>query len=154
MRPLIFRDPQYSEGPLPTALKKLEKWLDERRWSLNWSYSQDDHVDFTDRQIVINSNRTPQSQIFGIIHEIGHIMLYESPDYIVRFANSDEFKNRREKSREKLCVRAETLGEEWEAWALGETLSRRMGLEIDYQAYYKARNRDLKSYAEWLVGHA
>jgi hypothetical protein len=151
MRPLIFRDPQYSEGPLPTALRKLEKWLTERRWILAWSYSDDDNVDFNRRLITINSNRTPQSQIFGIIHEIGHILLYESPDYVVRFANSDEFKNRREKSRETLKVRAESLGEEWEAWALGETLARRMALEIDYQSYYKARNRDLKSYAKWLV---
>lgn len=151
MRPIIFRDPQQAEGPLPTALRKLEKWLIERRWGLMWSYSDDDNVDFTSRVITINSNRTPQSQIFGIIHEIGHILLYESPDYVVRFANSDEFKHRREKSRESLKVRAETLGEEWEAWSLGETLSRRMALEIDYQAYYAARNRDLKSYAKWLL---
>jgi hypothetical protein len=151
MRPIIFRDPQYSEGPLPSALRKLEKWLVERQWKLEWSYSIDDCVDFSGRQIVINANRTPQSQIFGIIHEIGHILLYESPDYIVRFANSDAFKNRTEKSRESLKVRAESLGEEWEAWALGETLSRRMTLEIDYQAYYAARNRDLKSYAKWML---
>jgi len=151
MRPLLFREPQYSAGPLPTALKKLEKWLFERHWKLEWSYSVDDCVDFSGRRITINANRTPQSQIFGIIHEIGHILLYESPDYIVRFANSDAFKSRAEKSRESLKVRAETLGEEWEAWTLGETLSRRMALEIDYQAYYAARNRDLKSYARWMV---
>jgi hypothetical protein len=151
MRPPIFRDPQSSEDPLPSALKKLEKWLVERRWNLTWSYSDDDCVDFGARRIIINANRTPQSQIFGIIHEIGHILLYESPDYVVRFANSDEFKNRREKPREPLKVRAEALGEEWEAWALGETLSRRMSLEIDYVAYYAARNRDLKSYAKWML---
>ena len=151
MRPIIFRDPQFTEGPLPTALKKLEKWLFERHWKLEWSYSVDDCVDFSGRQITINANRTPQSQIFGIIHEIGHILLYESPDYVVRFANSDEFKSRREKHRESLKVRAETLGEEWEAWSLGETFSRRMELELDYQSYYAARNRDLKSYAKWML---
>lgn len=151
MRPLVFRDPQRCEEPLPSALRKLEKWLAERRWSLSWSCKDDDCVDFNSRTIIINSNRTPQSQIFGIMHEIGHILLYESPDYVVRFANSDEFKNRREKPRESLKVRTEAFGEEWEAWALGETLARRMALEIDYQAYYTARNRDLKSYAKWMV---
>jgi hypothetical protein len=151
MRPPIFRDPQQSRGPLQTALSKLERWLTERQWLLDWSYTDDDNVSFSDRLITINANRKPQSQIFGIIHEIGHIMLYESPDYVVRFSNSDEFKSRNEKSRETLKVKAETLGEEWEAWCIGETLARRMGLEIDYQAYYASRNREIKSYAKWLV---
>lgn len=151
MRPLIFRDPQFSQGPLPTALKKLENWLTERHWSIEWSYKLDDHVNFTDRRVVVNAHRTPQSQIFGILHEMGHIMLNDSPDYIVRFANADEFKHRSEKSRESLKVRAETLGEEWEAWCLGETFARRAALEIDYEAYHAARNRDLKSYAKWML---
>ena len=151
MRPIIFRDPRYSRGPLPVALKKLENWLTERQWSLKWSYKLDDHVNFTERCVVINAHRTPQSQIFGILHEMGHIMLNDSPDYIVRFANSDEFKHRNEKSRESLKVKAESLGEEWEAWCLGETFARRAGLEIDYDAYHATRNRDLKSYAKWML---
>ena len=151
MRPIIFRDPRYSRDPLPTALKKIENWLEERRWELKWSYRWDDHVNFTDRSIGINSNRTPQSQIFGILHEMGHIVLNESPDYHVRFPNSDEYKHRQERSRESLRVRTEALGEEWEAWCLGETLARKLGLEIDYVSYHAARNRDLKSYARWAA---
>ena len=151
MRPIIFRDPRFSGGPLPAALRKIEDWLSERRWDLTWSYREDDHVNFTDRQIIINSNRTPQSQIFGILHEMGHIVLNESPDYVLRFPNSDEFKYRKERSHETLRVRAETLGEEWEAWCQGESFARKSGINIDFQAYYAARNRDLKSYARWML---
>lgn len=150
MRPIIFRDPRWSGGPLPAALRKVEGWLNERQWKLEWSYQEDDHVNFTDRLIVINSNRTPQSQIFGILHEAGHILLSETPDYILRFPNSDEFKHRKERRHETLRVRAETLGEEWEAWMIGEGLARKLNLGIDYDAFRAARNRDLKSYARWM----
>lgn len=151
MRPIIFRDPRYAGGPLPTALKKIENWLEERKWELKWSYRWDDHVNFTDRSIGINANRTPQSQVFGILHEVGHIILNESPDYPSRFPHSDEYKHRRERRHESLRVRAETLGEEWEAWCIGESLARKLGLEIDYESYHATRNRDLKSYAKWMV---
>ena len=151
MRPIAFRDPRFSGGKAQVALKKLETWLEERRWSLTWSWRLDDHVNYTDRVIVINANRTAQSQIFGILHEIGHILLSETPDYMLRFANTDEYKSRRERSRETLRVRAETLGEEWEAWCQGESFARKSGINIDFQAYYAARNRDLKSYARWML---
>lgn len=151
MRPQIFKDRGLTNDPIPSNLRKLESWLAERRWTLTWSRNHDDHANFTDQVIVINSNRTPQSQIFGIMHETGHIILTESPDYHARFPNSDEFKHRHERKRETLRVRTEVLGEEWEAWCLGEALARSLGLEIDYGAYQDARNRDLKSYAGWVL---
>jgi hypothetical protein len=151
MRPQIFRDPAHVGDSLPTALRRIEGWLGERRWDLKWSWKWDDHVNFTAREIVINARRTPQSQIFGVLHEMGHIVLSESPDYHIRFPNSEAFKYRQERRRETLKVRAEVLGEEWEAWVLGESLSRKLGLEIDYDAYHTTRNRDLKSYAGWMV---
>lgn len=151
MRPILFRDPRFSRDPLPTALRKMEEWLTERRWKLEWSRKWDDHVNFTAQEIVVNSNRTPQSQVFGILHEMGHIILSESSDYHIRFPNSEAFKYRQERSRETLKVRTEVLGEEWEAWCLGESLARKLGLEIDYEAYHTTRNRDLKSYVRWVV---
>jgi hypothetical protein len=74
MRPIAFRDPRFAGGPVQVALRKLEAWLEERKWNLVWSRKFDDHVNYTDRMIVINANRTAQSQIFGILHEIGHIL--------------------------------------------------------------------------------
>lgn len=151
MRPQAFRDPQLRDKPLQSALRKLETWLNERRWQVEWSRKFDDHADFTAMKIVVNEKRTLQSQIFGIIHEIGHIMLSESPNYILRFPASDQYKNRRERRHETLRVRAEVLGEEWEAWTLGEQLARKMNLEIDYNALRASRDRDIKSYAKWLL---
>ena len=101
MRPIAFRDPRLAGGSIQVALKKLENWLDERKWELTWSWKFDDHVNYTYRMIVINANRTAQSQVFGILHEIGHILLSETPDYTLRFANTDEYKRRRERRLSK-----------------------------------------------------
>ena len=152
MRPIAFRDERFSSGPLQTSLKKVESWLIERCWSLHWSYSIDDCVNVDDRIITINANRTLQSQIFGILQEIGHIIIFESPDYILRFASADAHKRRSERKHETLKVKIESLGEEWEAWTNGEKFARSIGLELDYSAFHAARNRDIKTYARWVTG--
>jgi hypothetical protein len=151
VRPIFLRDALFMGNPIPQSFIKIETWLNERGWDLEWSRSEDDHVNFTRRMIVLNPGRTPESQLFGLLHEIGHILLSEAPDYSLRFPHSDEFKHRNERSRETLRVRTEVLGEEWEAWVIGERFARGMGLEINYESYHDMRNRDLKSYANWVV---
>lgn len=113
------------------------------------SWSDDDHADFGSRQVVISRRRTPQSQVFGILHEIGHIILNESPEYQSRFPESYEFKRRQERIHESLRVRMAVLGEEWEAWSIGEAVAKHMGLDIDFVALRDSRNLDLKSYVAW-----
>ena len=129
----------------------LEAWLSSCGWTLKKSWSDVDHVDLTDRCVVVSLRRTPQSQVFGILHEIGHIILNASNDYAVRFSEANEFKHRKERAHESLRVRSSVLGEEWEAWAIGESLAREMNLPIDYKAFRDSRNLDLKSYASWDV---
>ena len=129
----------------------LEAWLNNCGWTLKKSWSDVDHVDLTDRCVVVSLRRTPQSQVFGILHEIGHIILNASDDYAVRFSEANEFKHRKERAHESLRVRSSVLGEEWEAWAIGESLAREMNLPIDYKAFRDSRNLDLKSYANWNV---
>jgi hypothetical protein len=129
----------------------LEEWLNKCGWTLKKSWSDVDHVDLTARCVVISLRRTQQSQIFGILHEIGHIVLNASPDYAVRFSEANEFKHRKERPHESLRVRTAVLGEEWEAWTIGENIAREMNLSIDYKAFRDSRNLDLKSYASWDV---
>lgn len=128
---------------------RLTQWLKDHGWSLKMSWSDDDHADFSSKQVVISRRRTSQSQVFGMLHEIGHIILSETADYQTRFPESYEFKRRQERPRETLRVRMSVLGEEWEAWALGESLAREMGLQIDYVAMRDSRNLDLKTYMSW-----
>lgn len=134
-----------------TTILILEEWLNKCGWTLKKSWSDVDHVDLTARCVVISLRRTQQSQVFGILHEIGHIVLNASPDYAVRFSEANEFKHRKERLHESLRVRTAVLGEEWEAWTIGESIAREMNLSIDYKAFRDSRNLDLKSYASWDV---
>lgn len=86
-----------------------------------------------------------------MLHEIGHILLTNSSDYEQRFSASADLKCRRERRHEPLKVKMQSLGEEWEAWALGEQFARDAGLSIDFKGYYTARDRDLKSYVKWVL---
>lgn len=136
---------------LTKVIDQLRKWLTQRGWRLIRSWSLFDHVDWTEKYVAVNRRRTLQSQVFGILHEIGHIILCETSDYISRFSEAHEFKHRKEKRHETLRVRASVLGEEWEAWTLGESLAKKLDLKLDYLAFRDSRNIDLKSYAEWNV---
>jgi hypothetical protein len=144
--------PAHDSTPeLENAVKLLKEWLTERGWSFEKSWSLFDHVDWTQKRVVINNRRSLQGQVFGMLHEIGHIMLGESDEYLARFSESHEFKNRKERAHETLRVRMSVFGEEWEAWSRGESLAKKLNLQIDYLAFRDSRNIDLKSYAEWSV---
>jgi hypothetical protein len=151
LKPARWRGVPRKDDHLHDAAYFIEGWLSNHSWSLKWTRDDDDHANFTDRCIVINSRRTPASQVYGMLHEIGHIILASSPDYETRFSESSAMKRRRERRREPLKVKMQSLGEEWEAWALGEQFARDAGLGIDFNGYYKARDRDLKSYVSWVM---
>jgi len=151
MRPSRWRGVPQKNDQLHDAVYFIEGWLSNRGWTLDWVRDDDDHANFTDRCIVINSRRTPASQVYGILHEIGHILLCGEKDYETRFSESADLKRRRERRREPLRVRMQSLGEEWEAWAIGERFARSAGIEIDFKDYYRARDRDLKSYVSWVL---
>ena len=140
-----------SAPELENAVKLLKEWLIERGWGFEKSWSLFDHVDWTQKRVVINNRRSLQGQVFGMLHEIGHIMLGESSEYVTRFSEAHEFKHRKERSHETLRVRMSVFGEEWEAWSLGESLAKKLELQIDYLAFRDSRNIDLKSYAAWSV---
>jgi hypothetical protein len=78
-------------------------------------------------------------------------VLNASPGYADRLSEAHEFKHRRERQHESLRVRMAVLGEEWEAWSIGENIARELNLQIDYKAFRDSRNLDLKSYADWSV---
>jgi hypothetical protein len=140
-----------SAPELENAVKLLKEWLIERGWGFEKSWSLFDHVDWTQKRVVINNRRSLQGQVFGMLHEIGHIMLGESSEYVTRFSEAHKFKHRKERSHETLRVRMSVFGEEWEAWSLGESLAKKLELQIDYLAFRDSRNIDLKSYAVWSV---
>ncbi len=151
MKPPRFRGVPQVNDKIHDAAYFIEGWLSNQGWLLEWTYSDDDHANFTDRKIVINARRTPESQVYGMLHEIGHIVLANKEDYNTRFSDSAALKRRKERSREPLKVKMQTLGEEWEAWVLGEQFAKVAGLEIDFKKYYAARDRDLKSYVSWVL---
>ena len=104
--------PAHDSTPeLENAVNLLKEWLIERGWSFEKSWSLFDHVDWTQKRVVINNRRSLQGQVFGM----------------------------------------SVFGEEWEAWSHGESLAKKLNLQIDYLAFRDSRNIDLKSYAEWSV---
>lgn len=142
-----FRDPV----KFNRAVVKIRDWLFEKGWLIQFFSDMDDCIDFTERVIHVNKRRTPQSQIFGALHEMGHLILSEAPDYRLRFKESDALHRRREKQREPLKVKVQTLGEEWEAWSCGEQLASELGIQLNKPAFYAARDKDIKTYAHWVA---
>ena len=151
MKPQRWAGVPQKDDKLHDAVYFIEGWLSNHGWLMSWTRNDDDHANFTDRCVVINARRTPTSQVCGMLHEIGHIILSSQPDYETRFTDSSALKRRRERSHEPLKVKMQSLGEEWEAWAIGEQFARSAGLEIDFKSYQTARDRDLKSYVSWVV---
>jgi Zn-dependent peptidase ImmA (M78 family) len=142
-----FRNP----SEFAAATDKISGWLSNRGWEIEFFSRIDDCIDFTNKKIYVNGRRTPQSQIFGALHEAGHLILSETADYKERFRESDDLHRRAERVKEPLKVRVQTLGEEWEAWCLGERLAQQLDIRINISSFYTARDKDIKTYASWVA---
>lgn len=122
-------------------------WLDKRNYYVEFSKSGDDSVDRFNRIISINTTRSPETQLHVILHECGHILVFES-DTIV--SGIDEVLNKySEKSK---IHKTFTVIEEVEAWKRGLKLAKKLGIPINKKKWNKDVARAIYKYMLWATG--
>lgn len=122
-------------------------WLDKRSYYVEFSKTGDDSVDRFNRTISINTTRSPETQLHVILHECGHILVFES-DTIV--SGIDEVLNKySEKSK---IHKTFTVIEEVEAWKRGLKLAKKLGIPINKEKWNKDVARAIYKYMLWATG--
>ena len=111
----------------------------------------DDRVEFERKVVYINSRNHPETKFYTLLHEYGHIFIYENmaekfeSDYPMYYRVDDQ---RVERSR---SARVSIVAEELEAWKIGRQFARNLYMHLDEDKYDKQMTESIMSYINWAA---
>lgn len=102
-------------------------------------------------EIHINSRQSIENQLYTLLHECGHLLIDDR-------SQTTEFRFRKgyyvldEVVRKSFVHRVSIVDEEFEAWARGRKLARKLGVKINDDVFDELKAKFLRSYMLWAVG--
>jgi len=93
--------------------------------------------------ISVNTSQSKRLQLYSLLHEAGHAIIREEPDYDSRFPYGNKFKNK------SLARRVDVMREEVMAWEEGLKLAHNLGIEIDLKLWHNFVKKNLFDYVKW-----
>jgi len=127
------------------AIDSLVYWAETKGYVVDFSYNGDDSVDRESKIISINTTRSLETQLYTLLHECGHILIYGS-DKVTNVKEVTD--NYNEKSNIHRVFR---VVEEVEAWKRGLSLANRLGISVDKEKWNRDVARALKQYMKWCL---
>lgn len=123
-------------------LDLLVDWARNKNYHVEFVKNGDDSVCNISKIIEINSALPIQTQVIRLLHECGHVLIFEN-------GSSFNFESKRHFNENSSSYKVFTLIEEVEAWKRGRELSSRMKIEVEEDVWEKAMVRALKKYIDW-----
>lgn len=127
------------------ALQTLEYWAYTKGYYIEFSRNGDDSVDRESKIISINTNRSEETQLYTLLHECGHILVYGSDKIMDTKSVTENF------SEKSNMYRVFTVIEEVEAWKRGLSLANRLGIAVNKDKWNRDVARALKLYMKWCL---
>jgi len=124
-------------------LDKLIMWANERGYSVDVSPDGDNSVDGESKIIFISSKRTTDYQVCVLLHECGHIQIFENKGTLNMTDSKSQWSEASRKHRASILI------EEVEAWRRGINLSRKLKLSIDIDTIKLNMINAILKYAKW-----
>lgn len=93
--------------------------------------------------ISIDSSKTPEQQLYVLLHEAGHVVLRSNvAEFAERFPDS---------CRETLHGRLEILKEEVLAWDISLEIANRLGIKVEKEKWKENYRNALEKYTRWTL---
>ena len=128
------------------AISALVVWLEEKGYHVDFDRKGDDSVDTANKIVSINNTRTPETQLYILLHECGHVLIHCNEDIV-------KYKDVQERFAEKTNIhKVFTVMEEVEAWKRGKRLAKKFGININEEKWNKDVSRALNKYMRWVAG--
>ena len=131
------------------SIDKVVEWLGERGWKVLFYTDAPEVTVWNLKQIHINSRTHPETRLYTLLHECGHVLVDDNRDRIHKLSYQSHCEHNRFLSRGK---RVAVVSEEYEAWKRGEKLAKRLGIDIDVKKFDRHRADALMSYINWASG--
>ena len=128
------------------SLDLIESWLDKKGFVLCKSKKStiQDEVDFERKVVFLSLRSSPINQLYSLLHECGHVVIRTRKDFKIRYKK--HYKVIEGDCHTTMQSSVEEVEEEINAWREGETLSKKLSIEIDSDSYYKYASK-------WVMGY-
>ena len=136
--------------PVQADLEHVEAYLvDKYDIFVSFSYNEPNGCCEEDQIITINSRQTLRNQLYTLLHEAGHFILYREYEHETLFPDliRQPFKKRFSKANAVSVISNEVM-----AWEAGRQLALKLGIEIDTAKWNKMKIRCLYDYMKWGTG--
>lgn len=124
-------------------LDKLIIWSNEKGYSVDISIDGDNSVDRESKIISISNKRNIEYQICVLLHECGHIQIFENEGTLSMGGPRIKWGNSSRKYKTSVLI------EEVEAWRRGINLSKKLKLSIDIDIIKVNMVNAILKYAKW-----
>ena len=123
-------------------INNIIHWANEKGYHVELIEGGDDAICQESKIIEINSSSKTETQIIRLLHECGHVLIFEND-------SAFKFKEKRSYSQSSVGYKVFAVIEEVEAWKRGRDLARRLSVPIEEQSWEKDMVTALKKYINW-----
>lgn len=131
------------------AIDKIYSWLESVGYSLKWGKT--DVCDGKAKVITINSNLIGNNKLYSLLHECGHVCLFNKDHYKKTFKSLDIAINHDRRHAKSLIYRYKKIKEEIDAWDEGYKLAKKLRIKINKKDYDKYAARYVHTYIQALA---
>ena len=133
------------------GLGRLDKWCMSQDMVIKFVSAASGMWSSEFRTVFVTTNAKPEYQLILTLHECGHMLVesYDTDEYLERYGNG--YISALKLSQHSFIHRVDCLAEEFEAWHMGWDLSKKLGIELDREAFVRWRNSSLRSYIKWVT---
>ena len=128
----------------------LEAYLaDKYDVFISFGYDEPNACSEEDKIITISTRQHLETRLYTLLHEAGHIVLFEEYDHTGLFPSiiHQPFRKRFSKASAIDVVRNEVL-----AWEAAYELADNLGIKVDSKKWSNIRKKCLYEYCKWAVG--
>ena len=133
------------------SFQKVAKWAQIKGFMIVFEHNGHNNISFDDMIITINTSEGPETRLFSLLHECGHVLVCQDfQRYKEAFPGVWEGTIDKRKSRSK-HYRVSLVEEEMLAWRRGRKLAKRLNIAIDEEKWNKHKADCLYTYLRWAV---
>jgi len=125
------------------CIAKAVKYANDRGWTVLFKPKAINMADGDTKTVTINSNQAPRRRFYLLLHELGHLVLFERSDYY-------EVYRKHYSNHYTLKYKIGVIEEEIDAWNAGENLALRHGWNLD-PWFDVVRASRLNTYMLWCT---
>lgn len=125
-------------------INNLIYWADEKGYHVTLENNGDDSICYISKIIEINSSMPQKIQLVRLLHECGHVLIFEN-------GSSYKFERKRDLPESSPKFKVFTVIEEVEAWKRGKELAKRLNIPIDDEEWESSMVKAIKKYINWAA---